>query len=212
MPITLTKAQKEFERRQVTVVNTSEHDIHEYFDGSKYTFPGKSDRAPKGSFLSINAGIATIWFGDPRVKRNETTGHLDTKAWNEEISKVRNRVHEDEFKARVDGKFYVKEWATNYRFYEAVVPPKIAVETAQPLPDGWEDDEEFRAMGLTVGRVTSEGKIEEIDPSSPYHAPDLEDTVEPEEEFTRDVDDADFAGVLASSPPASAGGKKKVKQ
>lgn len=187
MPVHTPKERTRWERKAVTVINTSDQHITEQWDGDTYEFP------PKSYDDTIQQGTAALWFGDPADRVN-------VDDWNREVALIQAR-NERTWEYKRAGQFGVKNWGmvlpggNGGDFYKVTLKPKEAVNQARPLAELLEDEEERKAlaeMGLAP-RLVEEPKAVPVavSPVSPAVVKEILD----DQQF----DDDDYNAVLAES-------------
>jgi hypothetical protein len=105
----------------VHVYNSGDRHVYEMFNGHVYSFPPKS-------YAPVSSDRAWLWLGDPDLRENPTE-------WQEELTRLRVRVGEDQWNYRVAGNFYCKEFGDPkvlYTSYDADVTPTVV---ATPIGD-----------------------------------------------------------------------------
>jgi len=113
----------------VKIVNSGDRDVYEMYDGDVYHFPPKS-------WLPIRAEIAWIWFGHQDLRD-------DPVAWQDELTRIADRVGPNEWAYRKDGKFYCADFGAPGEFYTMPQEKKVPSVVAQSLDTLEEAAREF---------------------------------------------------------------------
>ena len=135
MPVTIPKEVLEAAEQIVTVVNAGDQTVVERFNGTIYRF-----RPRTVNF--VPAARAWLWFGNPNVRGN-------VREWNAEKSSVENRCGPKFWQYRLDGQFFVREWAEEFgrgrEFYGA------STELPESMVDAVPMDSIFLGDGADLG-------------------------------------------------------------
>lgn len=120
-----TNAEYAARTRSVVIVNETPLDLWDQFNGLWYHIPAAQavDGKTVPTGLRVTAEVASIWFGDRRVKNSGRP-----KDWNRELMRIAERVggrDSARWKAMSVGTLYVREWGRGAEMY--VLPQEARV-------------------------------------------------------------------------------------